>query len=258
MPPCPPRGFSLVELAVALAILGLLLGGLVLPLAAQSEMRMRRETDKALADIRDALVGFAIVNGRLPCPAAPAVITGTAGAGVEASASNGSGCLCATGTNVAASDGSHCSGSAVIGVMPWSTLGLAEGDAWGRRFTYSVDPLFGRGPGQETFGCTPSVPPRFAGFALCTVPRIEVADAAGGSRLVSGGVPALVVSHGKNGYGAYTSQGVRVALVNAGTDEAENANDDGVFVSNPSGDDQVVWIPTPLLMHRMLSAGMLP
>jgi type II secretory pathway pseudopilin PulG len=249
-------GFSLVELAVSLAVLGLLLGSLVMPLAAQSEMRTRRETEKALADIHDALIGFAVANGRLPCPAVPTAVSGMAGAGIEAR--NDSGCLCTAGTNLASTTGSLCVGPAAIGVLPWSTLGLPEVDAWGRRFTFAIDPLFGRPPGQDTFGCAPTTAPRFAGFALCSPPHVEVATAAGGARIVSGGVPAIAVCHGKNGYGGYTAQGLRIPATGAGPDEAENANSDAVFVSSTNIDDQVTWVPTPILMHRMLSAGLLP
>jgi hypothetical protein len=101
-------------------------------------------------------------------------------------------------------------------------------------------------------------PPKRAGFALCSRPKVEVRASAGGPKIVSEGVPAIVVSHGKNGYGAYTSQGGRSPIADADVDEAENANGDIIFVNNSSIDDQAMWIPTPILMHRMLSAGMLP
>lgn len=259
-PPARANGFSLVELAVALAIVGFLLGGLILPLSAQSEIRTRRETEKALADIRDALLGFAVMNGRLPCPAAATVPAGTAGAGVEVlnTGASTSSCACAGASNVASGGGNACSTPTVIGVLPWGTLGLPETDAWGRRYTYSLDAQFGRAPGQDTFGCTPSVAPLRTGFALCSTPHIALVAAAGGPKLVSDDVPAIVVSHGKNGYGAYTPQGGRIASTDASVDEVENANGDTVFVSNSNSDDQSVWIPTPILMHRMLSAGMLP
>ncbi len=250
------RGFSLVEVAIAVAIMGLLLGSLIVPFAAQSEMRARRATDKALAEIRDALIGYAVVKGRLPCPAPATVAAGTAGAGIEARA--GGQCSCAGATALASAAGAPCSASAVVGVVPWATLGVAETDGWGRRYTYGVDAQFGRDPGQETFGCAPNVPPASAGFALCSPPQVEIRSARGGPSMVSGGVPAVVVSHGKNGFGAYTPQGGAIAGAEASPDELENGNADSVFVSSTGSDDQVVWVPTYLLMHRMLSAGMLP
>jgi prepilin-type N-terminal cleavage/methylation domain-containing protein len=74
-------GFTLVELAMVLFIVSLLIGGLLMPLSAQNEVRGRQETDRALANIREALIGFAAINGRLPCPADRTIASGVANAG---------------------------------------------------------------------------------------------------------------------------------------------------------------------------------
>ncbi|MDR3323838.1 MAG: prepilin-type N-terminal cleavage/methylation domain-containing protein, partial [Zoogloeaceae bacterium] len=50
------NGFTLVELAVVMVILGLLLGGLMLPLAAQREIQQQRAAEAALREIREALL----------------------------------------------------------------------------------------------------------------------------------------------------------------------------------------------------------
>ncbi|MEP5763832.1 MAG: type II secretion system protein [Halieaceae bacterium] len=65
-------GFSLVEVAIVMVIIGALLGGLVIPLATQQDASKRRETNQLLQDVHDALMGFAAANGRLPCPATAA------------------------------------------------------------------------------------------------------------------------------------------------------------------------------------------
>ncbi len=62
------RGFTLIEMAVVLVIVGLLLGGMLVPLATQMETDRRKETTATLESIREALIGFAVINGRLPCP----------------------------------------------------------------------------------------------------------------------------------------------------------------------------------------------
>src|SRR6266571_3407425 len=62
-------GFTLVELAVVLAIVGLLLGSLMYTLSAQVEQRNFEETRRRLEQARELVLAFAIVNGRLPCPA---------------------------------------------------------------------------------------------------------------------------------------------------------------------------------------------
>jgi len=77
------KGFSLVELAVALAIIALLLAGALIPLSTQIEVRNAADTQRAMESIREAIVGFAQANGRLPCPADGSIAAGAAGAGTE-------------------------------------------------------------------------------------------------------------------------------------------------------------------------------
>ena len=106
-------GFTLVEMAMVLLIIGLLLGGLFPTLSTQMDIQRVNETKRQLEDIKEALVGFAVAKGRLPCPA-----DGTAADGNEL----------VTGTTC----------TLTKGVLPWSTLGVPETDGWGRRFTYRV------------------------------------------------------------------------------------------------------------------------
>jgi prepilin-type N-terminal cleavage/methylation domain-containing protein len=62
-------GFSLIEMAVVLVILGFILGGVIGPLSTQRDLQKRNETQKQLEEIRNALIGYVQINGRLPCPA---------------------------------------------------------------------------------------------------------------------------------------------------------------------------------------------
>jgi hypothetical protein len=98
--------------------------------------------------------------------------------------------------------------------------------------------------------------PAQAGFALCSEGNISVTN---GAVNIATKLPAIVVSHGRNGLGGYRSDGTQVA--GATDDELENANNDVNFVSrNQSGnfDDEVTWIPLFNLMSRMIAAGRLP
>ena len=262
--PCG-SGFTLVELAMVLFIVSLLIGGLLMPLSAQNEIRGRQETDRALSNIREALIGFAVINGRLPCPADRTIASGVANAGAEAVTAPGGPCACTAAASGIAGAGAACNDAAadgVTGVLPWATLGVPEADAWGNRYTYRIATRFGRALVTVTgvdFGCVPARdPPTSAAFVLCSVGNMSVKVATGSIVDIATGVPVIVVSHGRNTLGAYMTSGAQVAGVVAGSDEAENANGDVNFVSNSVIDDQLIWLPTSILMGRMLSAGKLP
>jgi prepilin-type N-terminal cleavage/methylation domain-containing protein len=247
------KGFTLVEMAIVLMIVGLLLGGMLVPLSAQMEQRNISETRKTLDEIQQALIGFAIVNGRLPCPADGTTPTGgTNAALVPAGQEYKIGATCAN----------------AEGVLPWATLGVSETDAWGRRYTYHVataptpplypwsDSLDGTGAG----GCNITVG---VSFQLCSSANLDIRTAAlpGGTSLTSGGVPVVVVSHGKNGYGAYTPSGGSPLAPSPDADEADNSDGDVHFVSKTTTrtfDDLVVWISPNILFNRMVAAGKLP
>jgi prepilin-type N-terminal cleavage/methylation domain-containing protein len=221
-------GFTLIELAVVLAIFGLLLGILVVPLSTQVDQSRIAETERQLAAVREALIGFAIANGRLPCPANPATPTGTAGAGAEQRTPP------------------TCTGGVVEGVLPWAALGVPETDPWGRRLTYRVSLLFADDPAAGMQ----------ASFLITDAGTINVTD---GAVIIGNTIPAIVVSHGKNGRGAFRTDGVQI--LGAAGNELENANGNATFVSRvhaPDFDDIVVWVSPNVLKSRMVAANRLP
>ncbi len=234
-------GFTLIEMAMVLMIVGLLLGGMLVPLSAQMDQRNASDTQKALSDIKEAIIGYALANGRLPCPANPSDVTGvTSTAGISRT----------TCTSTASS----------TGVLPWATLGVNETDAWGNRYTYRVSPDFADPIGTTTGGCTPT--PTLATFGLCSVGNLNVLSAASGGVTIAGNVPVVIISHGKDGAGAYTPQGIQLPRGND-NDELENSDGsaDNNYVSHtltPTFDDLVVWISPNILFNRMVAAGKLP
>ena len=72
------HGFTLVELAISIFIIALLLGSILVPLATQVEQRQVSETQKKQDEIKEALIGFALANAYLPCPAVSAANADTA------------------------------------------------------------------------------------------------------------------------------------------------------------------------------------
>ena len=252
------KGFTLVEMAMVLLIVALLLGGLLPTISGQIERQRVNDTRKQLDEIQQALIGFAIINGRLPCPADPTTPTGQTNgsgfaAGTEYTSGSGSSLTCA-----------KVNSNAGWGVLPWATLGVSETDAWGRRFTYRVTTVFADAITANTFGsgCTPSPTPTQSSFALCSPGNLTVLSAATGGTNIANNIPAVVISHGTNGFGAYTTSGSALPIGTATPDEQDNFDPDNNFVSRdfPQGgfDDLVVWVSPNTLMNRMVAAGKLP
>src|SRR3981081_2186410 len=77
----PSKGFTLAEMAVAVVILALLLFGAMVPFSAQVDIRSVADTRRTMDAIKEAIVGFALANGRLPCPADGSIAAGAPGAG---------------------------------------------------------------------------------------------------------------------------------------------------------------------------------
>lgn len=219
-----PSGFTLIELAIVLFIVALLMGGLMLPLSAQMEARGRAETDKALGEIREALIGYALTNKKLPCPmllAAP----GTAGADPANATYGVAAATCSPG---------------VEGYLPWKTLGVREIDGWGTPRAASTDPFVGYWKYRldRNFGVT---------FTLSTAlgGTLTVNDHQGNALTDAAGAPvALVYSTGAN------------KLAN-GRNGDGTVDDYEAGENTASFDDQVLWISRPLLIGRMVSAGAL-
>lgn len=222
-------------------IITLLLGGLVPTISGQIERQKYAETRKQLSEIQEALFGFAIINGRLPCPADSSIptITGVAnGAGEEIAA---------------------CGTSANGGVLPWVTLGIGEVDAWGRRFTYRVTPKFADttdGTADSTCAVAANV-----SFQICSVGNLDVWSDSTKTAKVASEIPVVIISHGTDGLGASTTAGQIVPGVSG--DQSENAvdNNNNDFVSHttaPSFDDLVTWISPNIMISRMVAAGKLP
>ena len=63
------QGFTLVEVAISMVILGLVLTGFVLALSQQVQQRQLMDTRTTLQQANEAVISFVVANARLPCPA---------------------------------------------------------------------------------------------------------------------------------------------------------------------------------------------
>jgi len=262
------RGFTLTELAVVLAIVGLLLGSMMLTFSAQVEQRNFAETQRRLDAAKELLLAFAVVRGRLPCPA-------TTTSNGDESFSSGN-----------ATSGGTCTLTTHDGFLPAAAIGFApvDGsgyglDAWNNRIRYAVSlatPVNQAGPPRicrPVAAGTPPVVPHFTqrdnlkangldcspnDLVVCTEAQAGTTCAASQSATNQNTVVAIVLSVGKNR---------KDTVGTAGPNEAENLDGDVVFVSrtpDPSSasggeyDDLAAWIPVGLLYGRLTAAGVLP
>lgn len=257
------RGFSLVELAVVMAIVAFLMGGLMYTLSAQVEQRNFEDTRRRLDQARELLLGFAIVNGRLPCPA-----TSTS-SGDESPAGGGT-----------------CTLTTHNGWLPARTIGYQQTDsggyavdAWGNRIRYAVSiatPYNTQTPQvcRSVSATTPPVIPHFThkdnlkangidcqpnDLLVCKSGTGITSTTCGGAAnqvMATSLVVALIFSTGKNGATGGTS-----------IDELPNLDGNATFVyhtptpstaANGEFDDQFTWITVGELYGRLIAAGVLP
>jgi len=159
------------------AVIALLLGSLLVPLTTQVEQRNVAQTDTQLEEIRQALIGFAMLNGRLPRAA------------------------------TSATDGAErvlpcLSAQDCTGYLPWAVLGVNKTDAWGKIFRYSVSREFANAS--------------FTLSTTAADPKIIVTRDAIGAQVpltnttTNPNVVAVVMSYGANYFGT-TADGTTIA-----------------------------------------------
>ena len=264
------RGFSLVELAVVVAIVAFLMGGLMYTLSAQTEQRSFEETRRRLEQARELVLAFAITNGRLPCPARSAATASPATVAGDEVVTTATGCI---GDAVTDYYGGT-SGGVRLGLLPARSIGFLQVntaglavDAWGNPLRYAVANLITNCSGSSTtphfvnatnlrangISCQPN------DLLVCKSATGITATTCGGSSnqiMTTGLVVAIIYSTGKNGAGAA-----------GGIDEAANLNGDRVFVFHPPAsasaangefDDQFTWITVGEFYGKLIAAGPLP
>ncbi|MBF0368691.1 MAG: type II secretion system protein [Magnetococcales bacterium] len=286
-------GVTLIEVAVVLVILSLMVGMALTPMGTQMENVYRSRTERTMEEIRDALFGFFLANGRLPCP-------DTDADGYENRDQDDTANVTPNKIRCGVYDGiSGVFSLEVNGDLPYLDLGVTGVDAWGRNFIYQVTGEFADEIGEDT-AKSPTMtsvncdsPPSQSTISLAT--GIIPVDITGGDGpfcngdiqiweseeacndagacddsdifedvegLLAANVPVIVISQG--------AQPVRVGSLPGGrkSDEVENDienDDDNVFIdrvfSNVQGhefDDMVMWISASALKKQLVDVGKLP
>jgi len=199
-------GFTLVEIAVVITLMAIFATMGLRLLQATRDSAAWTETKTKQERIKLALVGYLRSNGTLPCPDATAV--GTAPTGFKGTP--------------------PCLGALGSGVVPWKDLGLSVADVqdgWSNFFTYRVA---NRTPVTSSNWTTKLLAQNAFSINELTVPlatfSLKERDAAGvlSATALSPNPVVVLVSHGKNGSGARTLGGSRLAAP-TGADEILNA-----------------------------------
>lgn len=257
------RGFTLIEIAVVLVIVGILIGSFIGTFADRIETTRRDNTKKQIEDIKLAILGFASAKGRLPCPAA------TTSVGQEQPLGGGA---CAL---------QH-------GFVPAATMGLngavnRDGlliDSWGNPIRYSVTASdtnaftkSGLGGIKDT-GMAALTPD----LVICSGDSTSGTDCVGGPSKLADNATFVILSLGKDGNEFVTN------LV-PNTDEGENSSE-AVVMANAAGenlaytvaanrvfvsksysdidsaagrfDDLIIWVSPYIIYSWMIEAGQLP
>lgn len=210
-------GFSLVEMAVVIFIVGILLSAGLKLLSAKVNSAQIEVTRTHQESIKQALISYLGRNKRLPCPTN--VANGTLPAPLP-----------------------PCN---ITGIIPYAELGLDLStalDGWENYFTYAISPslitspLPPKTPPYTTswhyrYNPNSNIPPNTSNSTLAFWPTnsiggISVSDGANvisNPSLATGAVVALL-SYGKNGYGAFNVKLGTNDFTEAGVDELQNIN----------------------------------
>lgn len=225
-------GFSLIELSIVLLVLGLLLTSTI---AGLSDLVWRARYAQAKKDLlltQEALIGYVISNGGLPCPDTDGYQANPGTSDGEANSDGAGGC-----------DDEN-------GYLPWVDLGLKARDPWGNLYLYRIDTDYAK---------PPPILDQLVTFDLTeTDGNIEVHDGSGGSK-VADNIVAIFFSVGPNGY--------MVAGSSPSADENENLDNNLTFVDKayvaagagaPEFDDIMHWLSSFVLKSKMVEAERLP
>lgn len=228
-------GFSLIEMAVVMVILGALLGGLLVSLSSTQEINYRSDAESQIDEIIEALYGFAQANGRLPCPA-------TAGSNGTEDPVGGGAC------------------TEQYGFVPAATLGLSGAvnedglfvDPWFSPYRYNV--TTSNGNAFTTAGGM-----RLTGMGALT-PDLRVCTDAACSSVVADNLPVVVVSLGADWANFSGAEEVENSgeTTRSGYRHGNNTDFAVSTYIEDTYDDLLAWMSSNILYTRMISAGQLP
>ena len=234
---CGEKGFTLIELAIVLLIVGLLSKNILEPIAFAQERQRYSKNYSKLRLIKESLLAHVVATGTLPCPTS-------------------------TNTRSGANPSFVC--NVGQGGIPAATLGIAGAvseqgallDEWGRAYIYVVSLSSHPSEGEEHLpDWTTADEASVVGIANLRGSLALCLQAAAVScplnQVRANELAFVVVSNGQN--------------ISQSALEAENTDGDNIFVvaeysieQTTAFDDQVVWSSAQEVMYWMLRAAWLP
>lgn len=130
------QGYTLIELAVVMVILGLLIAPAFGLYTLYIKDQRKQQTESAMQSAQNAVGGFRSLYGRYPCPAPADAAPGSAEYGYEDCSATAPGVVTATSNNTALANR-----DVLIGALPFRELNMQERDSidgHGMRLSYSV------------------------------------------------------------------------------------------------------------------------
>jgi type II secretory pathway pseudopilin PulG len=196
-------------MAMVLVIMGIFVTLGISAFSAQMNSAAASATRKRQDIVQDALIAYLRDYKRLPCPEAT-VFGGGVPTGIESRQTVSAGVPDPTSLCVS-----------YWGTLPYATLGLSKDvalDGYDNFFTYFVSNAADTAEPDWTLTQTATVP----GFSVGNAGRIAVVENGVAPTSLAGLAVVVLVSHGKNGEGSYSSKGTRTVMP-AAADELMNA-----------------------------------
>lgn len=248
------NGFTLVEMALVLLIMGLLMRATIVPLGALLEHRHRKEADEQLLEIKQAVFAHVVAYGALPCPVASGNLKPVSLPKNIHRQSQSNSNLALAGKPCLQHNGG----------VPARALGLSGAlsatdallDPWGREYLYAVSLNSHAELGEPTVPdwTTPGeasrvgVPNLSASISVC---RESYPSGCPSTSIRADQIAFLVLSSSRN------TQHTESQTENLDNDDqfvlkAESSSTDDPF------DDQLVWGTAADVIYWMLKMGWLP
>lgn len=247
-------GFSLIELAILSLVVGLVLSSVIQNYNNYSRKRNLEDTEARLNEISSAVMLYLAENNEYPCPSIPGLLQSDPGYGhgfcpsgtLALDTCTAEGFCRARGARdvggavtwnnsdpdeanhfwEVAPDGDDENDAVLIGGVPFKDMNISlnlstqdTSDGWGRQFTYVVtEALTDQATYDERLG---TISVQAQSGAELTTP--------------SGAKNVVIMTHGKDGKGAYSSDGRLIAPCAGVARDVENCDGDATFTVMTDG-----------------------